>query len=183
MGNNKVQVKKSTADYKLTNKLEEGEIAVIDSRFGKIKVNLNKKINFEFGLLGMADKHSYCLANFPDPKYSRFKILQCIDDTSLAFIVLPIQSNIEDETNNIIDQKDIQESCLNCGFNINELAILLITCIYNNSENNTKDITVNTRAPLIIDLERQLGVQYVFHNSKYVVRQSIDLHFDHDSEQ
>lgn len=147
----------------------------IESRFGKIKVDLDKTISFTYGLLGMPDKIKFCLANFPDNKFDDFKILQSIDDLSLSFITLPL-GTIE-AASYLIDKEDLLRCSEILKLPASNMLIFLITSIHNkinpeNGDNETK-ISVNVRAPLIIDAENYLGIQYVLPQEKYLIQHII----------
>jgi flagellar assembly factor FliW len=175
-----VMQEKESTDIQSNN---DGEIAYIDSRFGRIKINLNKQITFQTGLLGIPDKLNFCLANFPNPKFNRFKILQSVEDDNLAFIVLPLHEDIHADMGALIAKEDIEACCNACKLNVENIAILLITCVHrsvNQDGIEEVSVSVNARAPLIIDISNNTGIQYVFHNNKYLVRQPIQPIFNKD---
>lgn len=135
----------------------------IKSRFGDITVDTGKAIVFARGMLGMPDKHNFILANFPNPKMQQFMLLQSLDDTALSFITLPLDLN-----NSIIAADDIAAACRDLQINPTHAAVLLITNVHRGID--SVKLSVNARAPLIIDAERRIGAQYVFQNDGYKVQ-------------
>lgn len=136
---------------------------VIKSRFGDISVDTSKALVFPRGLLGMPDRSTFILANFPSAKMQQFKLLQSLEDNALSFITLPI-----DVQNAIVAQKDIANACLDLQITEQSLAILLIVSVHRTPDQ--VKLSVNARAPILIDAERKMGVQYVFQNDEYKVQ-------------
>lgn len=143
-----------------------GEIT-IKSRFGDVVVSANKSIAFPRGLLGMPDKFNFVLANFPSAKMQQFKLLQSLDDVALSFITLPL-----DVQNPIIAIDDVRLICRDLQVAEQQLAMLLIVSVHRMPDR--VKLSVNSRAPIIIDAERRVGVQYVFQNDTYKVQHMLD---------
>ena len=139
----------------------------IKSRFGDVVVDTRKAIAFPRGLLGMPDRFHFILANFPSTKMQQFKLLQSLEDVALSFITLPI-----DLQNNIIAAEDLRAACKDLQVSEQQVAILLIVSVHRTPE--AVKLSVNSRAPLIIDAERKMGVQYVFQNDAYKVQHMLD---------
>ena len=142
---------------------EAGKTEMIKSRFGDIAVDTAKAIAFPRGLLGMPDRFRFILANFPSPKMQQFKLLQSLDDHALSFITLPVE--IE---NPIIASKDVGNACRDLQISEQNLALLLIVSVHRTPDQ--VKLSVNARAPLLIDAERKMGVQYVFQSDEYKVQ-------------
>ena len=144
------------------------ETEVIDTRFGKVTLYRKNPITFPNGVLGMPDKFQFCLTSFPSEKLSRFKLLQSIEDKELSFIMLPLEIN-----NTMIDREDIDQACKDLDMAPDNVALLLVVSVQR--EGNVVHMSVNTRAPVFMNVQRRLAAQYVFHNSKYQIRQAITL--------
>jgi flagellar assembly factor FliW len=147
---------------------EENDKKQIMSRFGLIKIDLSKTILFNNGLLGMVDKMSFCLANFPQNTYGNFKVLQSTEDDNLSFIILPLGS-IE-EASHYINEVDLLEAINQLHIEKENVSILLITSVHQKIDgegNKFSQISVNMKAPLIIDTLNFTGVQHVFYNDIY----------------
>ncbi|MBN8827864.1 MAG: flagellar assembly protein FliW [Sphingobacteriia bacterium] len=163
MGNN--------VSLEATNKsiaIEEVKFESITTRFGAIQINKEKNITFPLGILGIEGVRSYCLADYPENKFPNFKVLQSLDDLNISFLVNPVTDF------KIFDKKDLEE-CLN-DLNIaqEELAIVLITSIHKNVGEEKARITVNMRAPIMIDTKNYVAYQYVFKNDNYSLQHEIN---------
>jgi len=144
----------------------EAKSDVIETRFGKITVNRENPIAFQKGLLGMPEKTSFALMDFPVEKFAQFKLLQSLEDDNLSFIALPI-----DIDNKIIDRKDIEEGCKDLGFAEKDLALLLVVSVHRDIDQVR--LSANARAPIFMDANARKAEQYVLRNNKYVVRHMI----------
>jgi len=138
----------------------------IQSRFGEISVDVSRAISFPRGLLGMPDKSNFVLTNFNSQKMEQFKLLQSLDETQLSFITLPLALK-----NNIIAAEDIQQAATDLQIAPDDLVILLIVSVHR-SPGSVK-LSVNSRAPLFLDVKHKFGTQYVFQNDSYKVQHSI----------
>ncbi len=156
------------ASVKIDNRVFLGteQPEVIDSRFGKIALRKDNPIIFPRGLLGMPDRFHFFLTEFPSEKLRTFKLLQNLDDLSLSFITLPI-----DVQNGIIAKEDLQTACKDLGISFENLAILLIVSVHRTVAGGS--LSVNARAPLLIDSAARLAAQYVFPTDKYKVQHPI----------
>ena len=144
------------------------EPETIDTRFGKIVLQKQNAIYFSAGLLGMPDKISFFLSDFPNENFKKFKILQSLNDYSLAFITLPIDIN-----NEIIAIEDLNSACNEIGIKSENLAVVLIVSVHRSPEKVS--ISVNARAPILIDASTRLAAQYVFKSDKYQVQHYISF--------
>lgn len=135
----------------------------IKSRFGDLTVDTSKTIIFGRGMLGMPDKHQFVLANFPNAKMQQFMLLQSLDDKNLSFITLPL-----DLKNNIITASDITMACRDLQISEASAAMLLIVNVHRGVD--AVKLSVNARAPLLIDANNKIGAQYVFQHDNYKVQ-------------
>lgn len=144
------------------------ESGVYDTRFGRITVNPAQAIIFPTGLLGMPDRQRYCLSHFPSDKMGRFKVLQSLEDVALSFIALPV-----DIQNPIIEQQDLLQAARDVEMPIEDLAVLLLVTVHRDT--GVARLTVNARAPVLMNTKRRLAVQFVFSNTKYQIRQPLSM--------
>ena len=93
----------------------------------------------------------------------QFTLLQSLDDKSLAFITLPLNMD-----NPIIAEGDLKNACRDLQIAEGSLAALLVVSVHRGPAQVR--LSVNARAPLLIDAERRMGVQYVFQNDQYKVQ-------------
>ena len=140
-----------------------GATETIKSRFGDVTVDTTKAVVFPRGMLGMPDKSRFVLATFPTEKMQQFTLLQSLDDKQLSFITLSL--NVD---NPIISYNDIQNACRDLQVEESNLVLLLIVSVHRTP--GQVKLSVNARAPLLIDADSRLGVQHVFHNDLYKVQ-------------
>lgn len=136
---------------------------IIDSRFGSLAISQNSILDFPRGLLGFGDYNSFGIAHLSDPRYGQFKVLQCLEDHQLAFLVLPLDPNT-----GFIDRADLESACSSLAINIDDLAILLVVTVRKTEAG--AGVTANLRAPLLIDVTSRIGSQYVMRSERYPVR-------------
>ena len=150
-------------------------IRFIDSKFGKIRVDTNKTISFVHGLLGIDDNYHFCLADFPTSNFDNYKILQSLDDTNLSFIVWPL-GGVKNSAS-LIEHEDLVKASFATKTPEKDLAILLITTIHSiynaSTSSNDVKVSVNVRAPLIINCQNYIAQQFVFPNEKYQIKHLI----------
>lgn len=140
----------------------------VDTRFGKVTITRDNPITFPSGLLGMPDKNSYCLTTFPAKKFDRFKLLQSLDDKALSFITLPLELD-----NGIVAKEDVMQAAKDLNIPEGQLALLLIVSVHREVEGVR--LSVNARAPILMDAARRTAHQYVFASNKYQIRHTISL--------
>ena len=136
---------------------------IIDSRFGSLAISQNSVLDFPHGLLGFGDFHSFGISDLSDPRYAQFKVLQCLEDHQLAFLVLPLDPNT-----GFIDRADLDAACNSLLVDIDDLVIMLVVTVRKAEQGAS--ITANLRAPLMIDSKTHTGHQYVLRNERYPVR-------------
>lgn len=139
---------------------------VIPSRFGEIVVDIRNSLHFPKGMLGMPDSQHFALVNFPSQKMQQFKLLQCLDDFSLSFITLPLPAE-----NSILRRGDVDAICREGGISQDDLVMLLIVCVHRAPEGTR--LSVNARAPIVVDAKTRSGGQHVFIHDAYSVQHFI----------
>lgn len=135
----------------------------IQSRFGQITVDVSRCVNFPRGLLGMPDKTNFVLTHFSSPKMEQFKLLQSLDEVQLSFITLPVALE-----NPILAMEDIRAAADDLQIASDDLVVLLIVSVHRSPDNVR--LSVNSRAPLFLDIKQKFGMQYVFLNDNYKVQ-------------
>jgi len=140
------------------------KLFTIETRFGTVEVNPENQIHFRSGLLGFGEATEFVLIDLENPKYELFRMLQCINDPSLSFIVFP--PNLE---SGLIDRADIEAAAKTVNMRFEDVVILLLVTI-RGQKDASSTLSVNLRAPVLIDSVKLSGVQYVMPNDKYPVR-------------
>jgi flagellar assembly factor FliW len=136
--------------------------ASIATRFGPVALDPARLITLPSGLLGFADCHRFALADLPDPE-GAIKLLQSVDEPELAFLVLPI-----DPRAGLIAKSDLELACRALGFDWSALAVLGLVTLRPDAEG--VHVSINLKAPLLIDSSRQIGRQHVFAGEAYPLR-------------
>lgn len=153
--------------------VENTEYKTLESRFGLVKYNDSKTIIFPYGIAGIPDGKQYCIAELPDVYNNRlqnFRILQSLDDTNLSFIVLPL--GIE---NGLLDKNDLIEGCQAMEIDNNNLMVLLIASVHRSIDQALDSkISVNTKAPILVDTQNMVAAQYIFVSDNYEIRFMLD---------
>ena len=140
----------------------------LETRVGRVTINPNNPIFFPTGLLGIPDKHRFCLTHFPSEKMARFKLLQSLESEALSFITLPIDIN-----NPIIERADIEQAAADLEMPLDDVAVLLIVTVHR--ESGVAKLSVNARAPLLMQASRRVAAQHVFSHTKYQIRQPLTV--------
>lgn len=142
------------------------DAVIIETRFGDLEFRLQNAIYMPRGMLGYTDFHEFGLANLPDPKLDQFKLFQSLEDPSLSFIVAPLNPGVE-----TIDSGDIEAACELLSIDPANAIVLLV--VSTRQIGPATQISVNLRAPVIIDGANQNAHQHVLTNNRYPVRQVI----------
>jgi flagellar assembly factor FliW len=145
---------------------DEAKTLVIESRFGTLTIHPHATILFPQGLLGFGDCRDFALADLPNGKQPQFKALQCLTDANLAFLVAPLPSD-----SSAIDRTDVEEACQSLSIAQEDLVIVLIVTV--RRDDDGAHVSVNLRAPVLIDTRRRVARQYVLPNNKYEIRHKL----------
>lgn len=141
-------------------------VTIVESRFGRLEVAAENVLTLPNGLLGFATYRDFALAALPEGRHPQFRVLQCLSDKDLAFLVAPL--NLE---SGAVDEADLAEACANLGIVRDRLAVLLIVTVRRDAEG--AHVSVNMRAPLFVDTGTNVGRQYVMPNNKYSIRHTL----------
>ncbi|WP_417829245.1 flagellar assembly protein FliW [Thalassospira sp.] len=122
--------------------------------FGEREFAWDKAIYFPAGLKGFPDHNVFALASFPGDGGNAFLLMQCLTEPELAFIVAPY--NLESDT---IRAEHLEQAFGIHGIKKNDGAVLLIVTLHK-PEDGPVSMSVNLRAPIIIDTRRQAAFQH-----------------------
>ena len=126
--------------------------------FGLIEIKKEQIIHFPEGLPGFNSEKRYVLLPLRD---SEFLVMQSIDKKELAFMIVPspvVTNNYEFEIDNNIEKTLGVKSR-------KELAIFNIV--------NTSEMTVNLKAPVIINNSLNTGIQVILEEEEYPLKHKI----------
>ena len=137
----------------------------VTTLMGDREFRWDKAIYMPAGLSGFTDNNIFALANFPSEISNCFKLLQCLNDPELAFIVAPY--NME---SGILAAEDIEPAIASHGIEPENVAIVLIVTLQKSDDHETIEMTVNLRAPILIDTKRQTAFQIRLNKPQYDYR-------------
>jgi flagellar assembly factor FliW len=136
------------------------------TRFGEIDVPEDRQIRIPDGILGFPDDHRYVLLEH-DSEGTPFKWLQSLDNPALAFIVMDphlvvgdYQVLFDSETAEFFGTEKVSDQ-------------FAMMSIVNIPHDNPIAMTVNVRAPIIVSLEKRVGMQVILPNEDYPIRHRI----------
>ena len=145
-----------------------GETVAVETRFGVYEFGPENTVYMPSGMPGFGDFHRFGLGNLPDPGLEQFKILQSLDDSQLSFIL----TGMPDECT-AIAARDLEEACKAAGTDRETAAILLVLTVRQAGE--SVEMTINLRAPIVLDPATRRARQCVLSNADYSVRAPLDV--------
>lgn len=132
--------------------------------FGEIEINEKNVLNFDNGLPGFEPCKKYILLENEDV-VSPFRWLQCVDRPEIAFaianpflIVKDYDFELNDES---VKKLEIEKS--------EDVAVYVIVVV----PEDFKKMSMNLKAPLIINSKNKKGAQIILDTDKYTVRHYI----------
>jgi flagellar assembly factor FliW len=117
------------------------------------------------GPLGFPDHHDFLLADVADPVLAQFKLLRSVEDQGPVLIVTPIP-----ETSRPIADEDLMEIAGTAGIPFDEAVFLLVVTVRPKPDGDGMAMSVNLRAPIVLDPARRLARQCVSPNARYRVQ-------------
>ena len=133
------------------------------SRFGDIEIQENQIITIPSGLIGFSEDRRFVIRE--DEAAKPFRWLQSVDNDALAFVMIEPHfsfSNYELQLTKENLNKLLADS-------IEELSVFVLVTMAKNME----DVTVNLQGPLLFNLEKKLGLQFIIPEGKYSTRHSL----------
>jgi flagellar assembly factor FliW len=125
--------------------------------FGKITLDSSKILDFAEGLIGFNEYKRYVIIE--DRKINPFRWLQCVDEPSLAFVIVNPQVVKPDYTIAIAREK-ISRLHLEKPEQALVYAVVVLS-------KDPKDMTANLRGPIIINRENRRGMQMIIEDEDY----------------
>ena len=134
--------------------------------------NLNdeKVITFLNGILGLEDYKKYIILDHPESDV--IKWIQSVDEPQIALPVVNPYSFYPDYAPEI-SEEDLKR------LKISSAEEALALCVITISQDASK-ITVNLKAPIIINVSERLADQLIAENADYSIRQPLDIRRIHD---
>ena len=138
----------------------------VKSRFGAVFIQPEKAITFLHGMPGIPGTISFCLTELPNAKSGQFKLLQCLNDHALSFIVVPSTYD-----NQLLEEADMDDACAVLGINKDNLVLLFI--VTSHETPSGRRLSINAKAPVFVDSTNRLAVQYIFQSNTYEIQHFI----------
>lgn len=133
---------------------------VVTARFGEIDVDESKVINMRGGIIGFEHLKTYVL-HMQDEK-NPFWWFQSLDDGKVAFVVInPFVAKADYEP--LIDDNDTKLLEIE---NVEHVVLLAIVTILQ----NPFSVSVNLRAPIVINAEKKIAKQIILEDQTYPVQ-------------
>lgn len=145
---------------------EAADLFTIETRFGLLSFAEENRVVMPSGPLGFADKHKFVLGDLPPPANPCFKVLQSEEDNDLSFIVTPLKPE-----DGCIELADLEDVAMSASISWEDAAFLLIVTV--RPTDDGAKITVNLRAPLVVDVKAGLARQIVMTNGNYPIQQPL----------
>ena len=128
--------------------------------FNEVTISETDIITFPNGILGFPDEKKFIGLEIPDNP--AFLVLQSINDSNIAFIVIPphqlyqeYEVKIDDATLELLEIESEQDVTL--------LSIVTL-------KENFTDSTINLQAPIIVNLNKKLAKQYVTNHKNHSIQ-------------
>lgn len=145
---------------------------IINTRnFGEIEIDDSKIIHFNDGIPGFNELKKYILV--VDDENSPFYWLQSVESPDIAFVMLDVFKIIPGYNPHIDDE--IIDGLGEC--NDNELFIYNIAVI----PEDIDKISVNLKAPIIINTKTGKGVQAILNNEDYPIKHYLYNHINKET--
>ena len=133
--------------------------------FGEIDIAEEKVITFDQGLLGFEEYKQYTILYDVESKEDSISWLQSIDEPGLA---LPIINPLLVKTDyNPMVEDALLESLE--GISDENMAIFLVMTV----PSDLTKMSVNLKAPLVINSDTKKGIQVIVENQDYTVKHSV----------
>lgn len=145
-----------------------GGPTVLTTRFGDVAVDPANAVEMPRGLLGFAEHRAFAIAALPDPRFGQFRLLQCLTDPEVSFLVLPV-----DPDAGILAAEDCTAACQALSIAREDVVVLVIVTIRRIAAESR--VSINLRAPVFVDVRTRRGWQFVFSNGRYPIRQELPL--------
>lgn len=134
------------------------------THFGQIEINEADILNFEEGIIGFEDVKKFGIIDSEDPE-SPFKWIQAVDKPELAFALVDPFKIKKDYDFDLTDE-EVEYLGVNDASEVMVFSIVVVP-------EDIKKITMNLKAPLIINKSNNKAAQIILDTDKYTVRHLI----------
>ncbi|WP_343559796.1 flagellar assembly protein FliW [Kiloniella sp. b19] len=141
-------------------------IITLNTRFGVMEIDRSNAIKMPMGMVGFSEHKEFALTVPAHPALEGYMLLQCITEETLTFILKPYLYETE-----VLRPEDLAQVIQKHEIKPENLAVMLVTTIRQTPAGPRK--SVNMRAPVFIDTERQIAWQNIFNSDDYNVRHPV----------
>jgi len=138
---------------------------ILETRLGSIEIKDDKIISFKNGILGLEEQKEYILLDHPGTDI--IKWLQSLKDGDIALPVIN-PGNFFPKYSPKISQEDLND------LSIKDTRQAVVLCVINIPE-DIEQITVNLKAPIVINTKTRLADQLIAQNPNYSTREPINF--------
>lgn len=150
-----------------TKKLKNSLVKTISTRLGVIEYKTQDLFQFNNGLCGFENLKKFILTFLPyEGTLHNYRFLQSAEQHEIAMIVMNIMIK-DDSENNLIAAQDLEPHLKLHNLKLTDVAIFLVVAIH--IENGKQRVSVNTKAPIVLAINKQLGWQIILDNPNYQV--------------
>jgi len=157
---------KATARQENTNL---GFPLVIESRFGDITIRENDVVVLPQGIYGFEDYHSFAVIDLPGEHSTHFRVLQCLDEIGLVFLLTPL----ENKGVLVIPENDLKEATDYLDLKLRSCDFYAITSI--SEKKGALEFSLNLKAPIVVERQQKKAWQYILERSDYPVHHVIAM--------
>lgn len=140
----------------------------LTTKIGSIQITAKDIVYFPYKILGFNNSSRYCILDFPGKEKDDFKLLQSVDDEKTCFVVLYITEKFYKDEGSIIKFSDIESAAESYNIDMDYLNIYLISSMKNDDQGQPT-LSVNLKAPILIDRNTNVAYQHVFVKNEYPV--------------
>ncbi|QLY78772.1 flagellar assembly protein FliW [Clostridium intestinale] len=133
---------------------------LITKQHGTFTYNEEDIITFKKGIMGLENLKKFIIADIKENPV--FKILQSIEDQDVGLVII---SPFEVKNNYEIELKDNVTESLSIS---SQKEVMLYNTVTVNSD--VHKITVNLKAPIVINMDKKLGEQIIIDKEEYKIK-------------
>ncbi len=130
---------------------------------GKVEFSAENVIHFAEGLIGIPEKKNFILIEKED--FKPFSYLQSVDDPTFILVVISPMM-VEKEYNFDIHRDDLTAVGIQDENDFSLMAIVIFA-------QAAEDITVNLKAPILINVHTKKALQVILQNDDYTVEEPL----------
>lgn len=129
--------------------------------FGEIDVKEDKILHFQEGIPGFEDLKRFLFMT-DNQENGKFSWLQCVDDVNIVLTIFDIFSMLPDYTPNVtVEHLEVLGE-----FEKEDLQIFCLATI----PKNVEDMSINLKAPIVINMKNNKAKQVIANNDDYPVK-------------